>query len=170
MNLSHCLEKIETSQQFKNFLEKNPEAKLCAGFFVLDFKEFKDQSQIDYCTPDGDIFTFTLNNEITLTKPEMIEEEKKLSPLDREKIKIELQSLKRIVESEMEKNKVSSNLEKIIAIIQNFELKDKPTSLIWNLTCMLPGLKIIQVWIDAFSGEILKFEDKSLFDVIKKVK
>jgi len=166
MNFSSTFKAIESSKEFKEFIEKNKDAYLCAGFFVLDYEKGINQQQLDYSLKDGKIFTFSLDkNGIAVKEAETIEgKQSKLPELSKE-IKIDLERVQEIVEKEMEKQVIDNKINKIIAILQKHEDKQ-----IWNLSCMLEGFGILQVHIDASSGEILKFEKRSLFDFIKKIK
>lgn len=166
MNFSSTLEAIEKSKEFKEFEKEHKDAYLCAGFFILDFEQNINQQQLDYSLKDGKIFTFVLSeNEIAVNEAETIEGKKqKMLELSKE-IKVDLENLKEIAEKRMEKEGIRTKINKIIAILQVNEDKQ-----IWNLTCMTEGLGILQVHIDSSSGEILKFEKRSLFDFVKKVK
>ena len=102
--------------------------------------------------------------EITIKEAETIEGRKiELKNLNKE-IKADLDDVEKILKREFETRKISKKIDKIIAILQNYQDKQ-----IWNLTLMLEGFDIIQCHIDSFSGEILKFEHKSMFDFVKKV-
>ena len=159
------IETIENSDSFRNFKDKNPYASLCAGFFVVDYRqEGGNQQQLDYFLPDGKIFTFILTKEITIKEAETIQGQKiELKNLNKE-IKADLDDVKNILKREFETQGINKKINKIIAILQNYQDKQ-----IWNLTLMLEGFAMIQCHIDSFSGEILKFEQKSMFDFVKKV-
>jgi len=164
LTFDSTLETIENSNSFRNFKQKNPEAYLCAGFFVIDYQNQANQQQLDYFLQDGKIFTFILDEEITIKEAETIEGRKiELKNLNKE-IKADLDDVEKILKREFETRKISKKIDKIIAILQNYQDKQ-----IWNLTLMLEGLAMIQCHIDSFSGEILKFEQKSMFDFVKKV-
>jgi len=168
-----ALEKIENSKAFKNFKKENPEAELCAGFFVLDFESEQgknNQQQLDYCLPDSRIFTFILNtetSEITMKEAEKIQgqEKKKLEKLNPKKIKTDLPDIEAILTAKMSQDKIDKKLNKIIAILHKSSELNKE---IWNLNCMLAGFEILQAWIDTENGSILKFEKRSMFDFIKR--
>ena len=165
LTFDSTLETIEQSNSFKNFKDKNPDVELCAGFFVIDYQNQANQQQLDYCLPDGKIFTFILDKEITIKEAETIEgqEQKKLEKLNPD-IKADLDDVEQILISEFETRKIGKKINKIIAILQNYQEKQ-----IWNLTLMLEGFAMIQCHIDSFSGEILKFEHRNMFDFVKKV-
>ena len=167
MNFSQTLEKIEASKEFNEFKKQHDDAYLCAGFFVLDLEQNINQQQFDYSLKDGKIFTFSLNenDEVTIKEAETIEGKQSKLPEISKEIKIDLDRIQELVEKEMKKQEINSRINKIIAILQVHENKQ-----IWNLTCMLEGFGILQVHVDTISGEILKFEKRSLFDFIKRVK
>ena len=48
MSFADTLEKIESSDLFKNFKEQNPDAELVAGFFILDFLSNDTKQTLDY--------------------------------------------------------------------------------------------------------------------------
>jgi len=165
ISFTSTLKKIESSDAFKNFKEKNPSAYLCAGFFVLDYEQGKNQQQLDYSLENKRIFTFNLNEELTIKEAETIEGKREKLPEMEKEIKIDLDKIKKIVEKNMQEKKINKKIDRIIAILQKHNDKQ-----IWNLNCMLKGLGILQVHIDCITGEILKFEKKNLFDFVKKVK
>ncbi len=160
MNFSSVVEKVESSQTFKNFKKENKDAELCAGFFVIDYEQDRKEQQLDYCLKNGKIYTFTINKEITLEEAETIEGKKEKLPKITKEIKIDISDLEKIVQ-----DKIKKKILKIIAIIQKY--KDKQ---IWNLTVMTESFEIDKIHIDTQTGEILKFEKRNLFDFVKKVK
>jgi len=161
MKLSTLINKIENSLEFSKFKIENPKAELCAGFFILDFKPQHETYNLDYKTEDK-IFSFSLgeNEEITQKEEEIIIGESKLEPIN-PRVEIDLEDLKEKCEEEFLNNKIGKKIEKIIAILQKKENKT-----IWNLTCMAEGFTIILMNVDSLTGEILKFEKKSLFDIV----
>ena len=156
---------IAESKTFRNFKEQHPTAELVAGFFILDFISNDTKNSLDYKHKDK-IFTFSLNqnNEITLTEDKLIETSThpQLTPIQ-PTTNIELNRLKSITEKKASEDNIHVNFNKIIAVLQNHENKQ-----VWNLTCMLDQLQILHVLIDSNTGEIIKFEKKSLMDFIKK--
>jgi len=84
--------------------------------------------------------------------------------LAKEKINIDLDILKGLVEDEMKNQTVTKKLQKIIAVVQNTD-----DCLVWNLNCITTDMGIIKVHIDDKTHSILKFEQVSLFDVVKKI-
>ncbi len=170
MSFKETYEKITDSEVFKKFIEDNPDAELCAGFFILDFMSNDSKKSIDYKTGDK-IFTFDLKDDgyVKMNEDELVKTDSnsvQLLKLDPE-IKTELDELKGIAGMEVLNNGISAKFNKIIAVLQNQMREGKEYS-IWNLTCMLDGLIILNILIDAQTSDVIKFERKSMMDLIRK--
>jgi len=163
MKLLQIISKIEGSLEFKKFKGSNSKAELCAGFFILDFKPKRETYTLDYKTEDK-IFSFSIDTEteaITMKEEEIMEDKNKLEAIN-SRVEIDIENLREVCEEEFLNNKIGKKIEKIIAVLQKKEDKT-----IWNLTCMAEGFSIILMNVDSLTGEILKFEKKSLFDIVK---
>ena len=177
MNFKQLLQTVQESQVFQNFKQQNTEAELVAGFFILDFMSNDRKQTLDYKTKDK-VYTFSLNkhNEITLQKDELLEFQDKpdlpkLTKIEKPEIKIEVDELKGIAGIQALDNGIQAKFHKIIAVLQNYKdpaTTDNPSSLVWNLTCMLEQLIILHILIDAESGKFLRFERRSMMDFIKR--
>ncbi|MFH1358985.1 MAG: hypothetical protein ABIH37_03800 [archaeon] len=172
MNFKETLEKVESSNAFINFKSEHPNAELCAGFFILDFLSNDNKQSVDYKNNEN-IFTFDINKigEIFIKQDRLLDEStrpklKKINP----EIKVEVDELKSIVGINILDNGISAKLHKIIAVLQNYksDITNDEDKVVWNLTCMLEQLIILNIIIDAETGKILKFERKSMMDMIKK--
>jgi len=165
MDFKTALEKLENSRIFINFKKQHPEAELCAGFFILDFLSNDNKNSLDYKTGDK-VFTFDVkdNDDIIINEDKLMDipDKPKLKPIKPE-TKVEVEELKGIVGMEILERGISARPHKIIAVLQTYEEKQ-----IWNLTCILDQLIILNILIDSETGKILKFERKSMMDMIKK--
>lgn len=171
MTFKSLLQQIESSKVFKSFKEKYPDSELCVGFFIIDFLSNDNKQTLDYKT-NSKIFTFELKGEdIIMVEDKLIETPEKppLLKIDSE-IKIEVEELKGIVGVQALEHGISAKFNKIIAILQKYESEEtnNKEKQIWNLTCMLEGLIILHILIDSQTGDVLKFERKSMMDLIKK--
>lgn len=160
MKLLFLIEKLHASEVFQRYKEKNPSAYFFAGFFTLDLEGKNNQYQLDYSDEKGSIMTFNLNGEIEAKPAESFD--KSIPKAIKDALKIDIDDMEEIVKKEGEKK--GMKLEKIIAILQNYEGR-----IIWNLTC-LHGMKILRMKIDSDSGEILNSETLNLFDIAKRIK
>ena len=167
MTLQQTFETIESSAVFKKFIKENSNAELVAGFFILDFISNDTKKSLDYKIPQTDkIFTFELdkNNEVILKQDKLINDPnlpklQKIQPSTR----IEIEELRAIAEKQALKHNIQSKFHKIIAVLQMHN-----TQQIWNLTCMLEGLTILNILIDCDTGYIIKFDKKTIMDFVKR--
>ncbi len=167
MTFKETLEKIKASETFKGFIKENPDAELCSGFFIIDFFGNDNKKSLDYKVSEK-IFSFSVDDfgKVKMIEDKLIEERgvkfpklEKIEP----SVNVDLDELKSISGIKALDEGISAKFSKIIAVLQKHEGKQ-----IWNLTCMLEGLIILHVLIDANSGDIIKFERKSMMDLIRK--
>ena len=164
MKIQPYIDKLNNSNEYKKFIEKNPNAYFSAGFFVIDFEENKNIHQIDYFIPDTKkMMTFVLDSDKVETKESEASNDKKPDKIT-EKINIDLDTLKRIVEDEMKNNTVTKKIQKIIAVLYKLDGK-----VIWNLNCITTDMGIIKIHIADDDHSVLKFDKVNIFDVIKKI-
>lgn len=163
MKIQPYINKLEKSQQFKDFKIKYPNAFLVAGFFVLDFESGKNMHQIDFYVPEEKkIAAFTLDEGVQVQLLEMMKKEKpqELSL----KTKIDLDALEGILLDEMHNRGMSEKIKKIIAVVHTINGKR-----IWNLNCVLSGMEILNSHVEDESKTVLKIEKKSIFDVMQQI-
>jgi hypothetical protein len=171
MKLQNLFEKLEKSQEFKDFKEKNADAFFCTAFNILNFKQGKFEYYLDY-RDEKQLFAFKIpeeNSALEFTKEDLLEN---MTPMEKieeseiKNIKTDLEDLKEIIEQALWDNNMKNSLEEVIAVLQSMNGK-----IIWNLTCICSSLSIINSQIDPFTGKVLKFEKKNLLDFasIKKV-
>jgi hypothetical protein len=167
MNFKELYNQVTSSDQFKKFTDLNPEAELVAGFFILDFLSHDIKNSLDYKVGEK-IFTFSVDDKdkLSLTEDNLVNAPNRpqLSKIKPE-VGIEVDELKSIAGTKALDEGVHAKFHKIIAVLQNYEEKQ-----IWNLTCMLDELLVLNILVDSNSGEILKFEKKSIMSFIRKTK
>jgi hypothetical protein len=171
MKLQTLFGKLQKSEEFLDFKEKNPNAFFCAGFFILNFKQNLFEYFLDY-RDDKKLFAFKIpefNEKIIFTAEDLIENPKPMEKLEEKEIKnikTDLDDLKEILEQALWDNNIKNSLEEFIAVLQCLNGK-----ILWNITCICSNLAIVNANIEPFTGNILKFEKKNLLDFasIKKV-
>jgi hypothetical protein len=169
MSFKETYKLITESEVFRNFIKENPAAELCTGFFVVDFFSNDNKNSLDYKLNEK-IFTFSLRDDksIKFEEDKLMQTEKNQTP-SLEKIspdiKVDLEDLRATAQIQALDNKISSKFNKIIAVLQK---PSKDSKQIWNLTCMLDGLIILHIIIDPETGNVDKFERKSMMDMIRK--
>jgi hypothetical protein len=163
MKIQPYIEKLEESQEYKNFKIKYPDAFLAAGFFVLDLEGGINIHQIDFYVPSQKkIAAFSLDSEIKVKLLDTLNE-KVPEELDM-KTNIDLDALSGILTDEMKNRGISESIRKIIAVIQNVDGKR-----IWNLNCVLTGMEILKSHIEDDSQTVLKIEKSSILEIMKKI-
>jgi hypothetical protein len=165
MNSQFLLEKLENSEEFKKFKEENPDAYLCSGFFTIDMGDDpKNNYHFDFYIPSSKkTFSFELEEGIKLKELERFDE------IILEKISMEnhfdFDNLKERIMNEMELKHVSNKIQKMIFSMQNKEGKE-----ILMGTIFLSSLGLISTNFDLKNKEMISFEKKSLFDMMKIMK
>jgi hypothetical protein len=164
MNLQFYLEKLYSSDIFKNFIKENPKAYMCSGFFIID-KEGKDnQIHIDFYIPNiKKMFSFRLEKKIEKIP---VEATTKKAPLKiKSDVDFNFEDVEKMIADEMEKQDIKNKLQKIMFSLQNIDGKN---FLICTVFISLLGL--LKVHIDLKEKKIVLFEKKSFFDLMKRVK
>ena len=105
MNFRQTLDTVQQSRVFQDFIEKNPDAELVAGFFILDFLSNDNKNSLDYKIPNTDkIYTFDVRGEDVLVKEDKLitDETNKHPPLSKIEpdIKVEVDELKSLAGTE----------------------------------------------------------------------
>lgn len=163
MKIQPYINKLQSSPVFKEFQQKNTDAFLVAGFFVIDFESGKNLHQIDYYVPSKRKFAaFTLDNKIVL---QVLNTMDKKAPRQLDmKSNIDLDSLQGIIQDEMKNRSITQSIKKMIAVLQNIEGRK-----VWNVNCVLSGMDLLKVHVEDESETILKMEKSSLLDYIKRL-
>lgn len=163
MKIEPYVKKLNSSPEYKTFLEKNPGSYMVAGFFVMDFEENNSLHQIDYYVPkQKKVAAFTLEPKVTMQMMELMNE-KAPEKLDLD-TKIDLDTLQGIVDDEMKNRGFTEKINKIIAILQTVKGKK-----MWNINCVLSGMSILKAHVDDESKTVLKMEKSSIMDYVKRL-
>lgn len=160
-----CLEKLQDSEEFKEFKEEHPEAYLASGFFVADYKGNNNQEQLDYFLPDKRIasFKFVDNGEEEKIQLQISEQKAKKEMQELEKEPgTNLEELKDVVKEKLDEENIDEKLKEIIAVVYMLD-----GELIWNLQCLLPGMKFFNIQIRDKDKSIKKFKEHSIQDMVK---
>jgi len=163
MKIAPYVNKLSDSSEFKGFQKEFKDAFMVAGFFIIDIEAGKNVHQIDYYVPSKKkVAAFTLDRHVTMQMLDLLNS-KTPEKLDL-KTNIDLDQLYGILEDEMKNRNITENIKKIIAIIQNIGSKK-----IWNLSCVLSGMGILNAHVEDSSKTVLKMEKKNLLDFVQKM-
>ena len=166
MNLQFYLEKLQNSDEYKKFIRENSDAFFCSGFFSIDEtgKE-KNQQHLDYFIPSANkMFSFQLGENISLTPIENFGKDFVPTKIP-DNVDFNFDKIKEIILKEMEKNKIKNKIQKVLLSLQN---RDNCNFLIG--TIFISGLGLLKIKLDLEKNEIIEFEKKSFFDMLKIVK
>ena len=163
MKLAPYVEKLNNSSEFKSFQKEHKDAFMVAGFFVLDLENKNNIHQIDYYVPSRKkIAAFTLDKHVSMQMLDLLNA-KNPEKLD-VKTNLDLDQLYGILEDEMKNRTITADIKKIIAVLQTIEGKK-----IWNLSCVLSGMGILNAHVEDSSRSVLKMEKKSILDFVQKM-
>jgi len=175
MNFQFYFEKLKESNNYKDFVKKEPNSFLCSCFFVIDkqkveplatlsgsqSKEGQDNKQhFDYFTEDQKFFSFQLEQDCKLVPvdvPEIKKPGKLPSDLD-----LDFNEIEKLIEHKMVNEKINNKIQKFLFSLQNINNK-----ILLNGTVFISMLGMIRISIDVENMKILDFEKKSFFDVMK---
>lgn len=164
MNIQFYLEKLHASEEFKKFMDENPSAYLCSGFFSID-KEGKDNQQhLDYYVPDSKkMFSFQLEGEIKLIPAQIFEGYVPSKLLVNNNV--DFDEVEKIIMEKVEKENVKNKIQKILLSLQNKDGNDFFIS-----TIFISGFGMLKLNIDISEMKVVLFEKKSFLDIMKIVK
>ncbi len=165
MNSQFLLEKLKSSEEFKNFKKENPSAYLCSGFFVIDIenKEPKNQYHLDFFVPENKkTFCFELEEGIKLVPLERYEQVLEKVSLN---YGFDFEEIEKIISREMEFKKINNKIQKIIFSLQNVKGKDMLLG-----TIFVSGFGMVKANIDLKEKIVTDFEKKSFFDMMNIIR
>jgi len=147
-DLNVLFKKLSSSSELKEFKLKNKEAFLYACFFVSD-----GSWQFDYFNPKNKfVTTFEVSDVVKVMPVDRASgDNKKILELDLSKVKVDFDNSLDIVNKFVASHYSDDNFfSKTIVILQNFDGK-----IIWNVTFLTSTLKLLNIKLDASSGEVL---------------
>ncbi len=151
LSIQESLNKLHSSKEFKDYEEQNNNSYLCACFLIFGPEE-QGTWQLDYYNKEKhEITSFILSEKIEVkTSEEIFQKEKKdVEELDLKKLKISFEKVLEITEKLRKEKYKHETPTKTIVILQNA----KP---LWNITYLTASFKILNVKINAITGEIIE--------------
>ena len=167
MKPSHYIEKVKKSKEYKLLMEEDPKAYLCSVFFLRDFDEGNNETQVDFYSPaKKHIISFKADKKVERTEGKKMQTitHKKFVPKPlNAKIKMDVDAMKSTLTDEMHNRDMTYEIEKILVFLNAHE----DGKAVWNCTGFLKGLGLLQAHVEDESASILFMEKKSLFDMVK---
>ncbi|MBI2110105.1 PepSY domain-containing protein [Candidatus Woesearchaeota archaeon] len=169
--LLEAFDKVILSDEFKEWKSENKNSYLCSFFLIIDEKELMPW-QLAFYSPSTDTITsFIASNPVKI-----LEKNSKIFKMDRSKIN-ELHLNKVNIDLKeafliLERLKINIDLKEAFLILERLKMEKYPNELptkkivilqktkhlVWNITYINSSLNILNVKVDAASGEII--EDK----------
>ncbi len=159
MNIQFYIEKLQCFGEYKKFVKENPKAFPCSAFFVFDKSGKNDKQHFDFYNPEEKkIISFQLEN-------------RQLSPADSfdvvpEKIDFDVnfdfKDLEKAVEEKMKAEGIKNKIQKYLL---SFQKKNGRDFLIGTVFISMLGM--LKVCYDIKKKDLLEFEKKSFFDIMK---
>ena len=166
MKPAHYIEKVKKSPAYKLLMEEDPDAYLCSLFFLRDFDEGNNETQVDFYSPlKKHIISFKVNKGVEREDSKKMQTitHKKFTPQPLpEKIRMDVDEMKPALTDEMHNRDMTYEIEKVLAFLNVMDGRA-----VWNCTAFLKGLGLLQAHVEDKSASVLFMEKKSLFDLIK---
>ncbi|MEK6925822.1 MAG: hypothetical protein AABW50_00945 [Nanoarchaeota archaeon] len=161
------LVKLKKSQTFTDFMKEDPNAYLCSLFFIRDFEEKVNDTQVDFYSPKSKkIVSFKVDKKVERValdkKAENLKHEKFVPKRINEKTNLDIDKLKDVLLDEMHNRGITDDIKKMLIIFHNLDERD-----VWNSTCFLRGMGLLQAHVEDKSESVLFMEKKSFFDMIR---
>lgn len=153
--LEQLKEEVDTlrrTPEFLSYKSKSPNGFLCAGFKIIEFLE-KEPWQIDFYCPDRKVMTtFILDKQVEMKETDQIATSKEgVTELNLDKVDIEFRDVLEKIDGILKEKYPEHKANKIIAILQNIEGQE-----VWNVTYLTNQFHVLNVRINAETGELLK--------------
>ena len=142
------------SSEFKSWIAKHKNAYLSSCVSIYNPQE-KEIWNFDFYIPKiNKITTFTVGEEISLNEEQKIFEQshKKLKQVDLNKIKFDLEKVKKIVDKKFEK----------VKILKTFIILQFLKELIWKVSLLGNDFKLNNIKIDAINGKVIEESSTSM--------
>ena len=167
MDLKPALEKLEESQDFKKWKQKNKDTYVSYAFKIPQEMDSNEWLVGFYDKKKDKITTFAMKNDgINMMPEEEIfkKEDAKVKKIELDKVKLTLDNAIAKADEFQQKNFPKDRSIKTIAILQNIDELGN----IWNITYVTEAFNTLNMKIDASNGKIVKSKLSSVFSFRKE--
>jgi len=166
MDLKPALKKLEQSQDFKKWYQKNKNCYFSYAFKIL--QEMPNEWQLGYYDKKKDkITTFIINSDGIKIRPEeevFKKEGTKINEIQLSKVKLTFENAIVKANEFQKKNFPNDKSIKTIAILQNADRLGN----IWNITHITEAFNTLNMKIDTSNGKVLEHHLASVFSFRKE--
>jgi uncharacterized membrane protein YkoI len=161
MILKNMIKNLEESKIFLEFKKSNPEYYLAHCFTMLDEKEKKYEWELGYYSSKKDkLVVFETVPEVRLRdEDDAFTRENIIKHLDMKQVKVSLARALELCDEVTKKNYPAHAITKRIIILQNI---DRP---VYNITLVMRSFSVLNIKIDAASGEVVSHNLHNLMDL-----
>ena len=163
MNLQFYVEKLNSLDDFQEFISNNPDAYLCSGFFVIDKGGKDNKSHLDFFIP-GTREMVSFHLEESGKKVSLRSMDGKVPDIISD-LTLDFGKIEDLIFKKMKNEKMSNKIQKIIVSVQKSEGK---TMAFCTIFTSMFG--IIKTGVSVPENTLIGFEKKSLFDIVKIMK
>ena len=162
MNFQFYVEKLNHSDEYKNFLESHKDSYPCSAFIIIDLENpTGNKFHIDFFDKlDSKFYSFEMENGVVLVPLDTVDTRVPSEiPLNHD---FDFEEIKDMVINAMDNYGVTNTLQKIILSLQN---KDGENCLVG--TAFLSMLGLAKISISLKDKKVTEFEKRSFFDIMK---
>lgn len=167
MDVKLTLKKLEESQDFKKWKQKNKDTYFSYAFKIPQEMNSSDWQIGFYDTKKDKITTFVVIGDNVKIRPEeeiFKKEEMKVNEIQLEKVKLRFDNALTKANEFQQKNFPKDKSIKTIAILQNIAVLGN----IWNITYITEAFNTLNIKINATSGKVLEHNLSSVFSFRKE--
>lgn len=151
--LQQVLKLVEDSDVFKNWHKKHANFYLCAFFRNIGNMD-NIEWQVHYYWPENDTITvFSVGAEINIVEEDSLilkRNDEKVEELKLDNINVDLLRALEIADNYIKENYPKEEIVKRLIILQKLK------RIVWNITCMTLSVNLLNVKLDAESGEVIE--------------
>jgi len=162
MDFVDMINVIEGSDEFKEFIKKDPSYYLVHVFRIID-NDAPSNWQIGYYSKDTDkIVVFEHNNGLVMmhSPEDALKKEEYIQRLDARDLSLSHDNIIDIINEFYRANYKYDLLSKAIYLLQNLPEHGQ----VWNVTIITHNYSVINIKVDAATGTVLKHEKHNLME------
>lgn len=164
MNFKYYLRRLQESGDYRKYMQENPQAYMCSGFFTIDKEGSDNKQHLDFFSPGKDkITSFQMEQEGKATTIDVLD--KKIPPQLSIDYDIDFEEIENVVYNKMREHGINNRIQKFIFSLQSVEGKDYLAG-----TVFITLFGLIKINVEAKTGKIADFEKKSFFDLVSVFK
>ena len=160
MNVKTALKILDKDDGFNSWMKKHKNFYFANAFVMLQDTESIDSVQLGYCNKKGDKITSFIvsEDEVKMFTDEVFKRpESKVSAVDVEDIKVDIEDVLKKANGYREKNYPTDTSNKKVFILQ-----DSDKGVIWNVTFITDSLNVLNFKIACKDGKLLEHNKTSL--------